>query len=49
MLSRQIIIKNIQLARIMSGSALDRIIANNLIAERSLEALKREVILRLQF
>ena len=36
-------IKNINFGRIMSVTSLDRIIANNKIAEQTLEALKREV------
>jgi hypothetical protein len=43
LLTRQIISK-ISLAKNMSGAALERIIANNKVAEQSLEALKREVI-----
>lgn len=45
MLTQQIV-RNIRVARIMSGSALERIMANNKIAEQSLDALKREVIVQ---
>lgn len=44
MLTRQLV-RIITNRRIMSGSALERIIANNRIAEQTLEALKREVSL----
>lgn len=43
MLTRQIF-KSIRIAKTMSGSALERIIENNKNAERTLDALKREVI-----
>lgn len=43
MLTRQFI-RGIYLSQKMSGSVLERIIANNKIAEQSLDALKREVI-----
>lgn len=45
LLTRQLI-SRISLAKNMSGAALERIVANNKVAEQSLEALKREVIIQ---
>lgn len=43
MLTRQII-SSLRFTQKMSGNQLERIMANNKIAEQTLEALKREVI-----
>lgn len=47
LLTRQLV-KSFHFSRIMSGGALERIIANNRIAEQTLEALKREVMLNVR-